>query len=71
MSNKDSEITLLERQIDDLKNRPDSTTSDQLIDKAGLTLHAYGDERTPKRISTDNIWRWYYLRHITVLVKKR
>jgi hypothetical protein len=28
---------------------------------ASLRLHIYGDHRTPERISSENIFRWFYL----------
>ena len=39
-----------------------------LANDAELRLRAYGDERTPERISHVNIWRWYYLRNIFVKI---
>jgi hypothetical protein len=38
----------------------------QRVDKASLRLHIYGDNRTPDRIAAENIFRWYYLKHIIV-----
>jgi hypothetical protein len=38
----------------------------QPVDKAFLRLHIYGDNRTPERISADNIFRWYYLKTIVM-----
>jgi hypothetical protein len=35
----------------------------ELTDSAAFKLHSYGDNRTPQCISSNNIWRWYYLRN--------
>jgi hypothetical protein len=39
-----------------------------LADSAELRLHTYGDERSPTRISSTNIWRWYSLRLIVAAI---
>jgi len=38
-------------------------------DSAQLSLHYYGDERHPKRISETNIWRWYNYQIIVEMVE--
>lgn len=37
------------------------TKTINLVDNATLSLHIYGDKRTPESISVTNVWRWYYL----------
>jgi hypothetical protein len=37
-------------------------------DRATLRLHVYGDNRTPDRITAENIFRWYYLKSMLVVV---
>ena len=37
-----------------------------LVDKAVLRLHTYGDFRIPDRLAMENIYRWYYLVNIQV-----
>ena len=35
---------------------------------ASLKLHIWGDNRTPEKISDNNIFRWYYLQNIVQIV---
>lgn len=42
----------------------------QLVDSATLRLHIYSDNRTPQRLSYENIWRWYYMRQVLVGIDK-
>jgi hypothetical protein len=41
----------------------------ELVDRAELVLHSYGDDRTPTRVSDNNIWRWYILRVAAVFIE--
>lgn len=34
---------------------------------ARLRLHVFGDQRTPERLESDNVFRWYYLHHILIV----
>jgi hypothetical protein len=77
IGNQDSEIRLLERQVKDferqvdaLQKKPSTVVAGDLVDTAELTLQIYGDERAPMRLSYNNIWRWYYLRNIMVIIGK-
>lgn len=42
-----------------------------LVDTATLRLHLYGDERVPTVVSSNNVWRWYYLRNIIKGITKK
>jgi hypothetical protein len=42
----------------------------ELVDNADLRLHTYGDERSPTRLTANNIWRWYYFRMIMVSIEQ-
>ncbi len=42
--------------------------NDDPVDTAEVRLHIFGDERTPERLSHQNIWRWYYLRNMFVSI---
>jgi hypothetical protein len=46
------------------------TRASKLVDTASLRLHIYPDDRTPQRLSFENIWRWYYLKMIIVEADK-
>ncbi len=39
----------------------------KVVDTALLRLHIYNDNRIPDRLSTENIFRWYYLSNIIAL----
>src|SRR5260370_42315353 len=41
-------------------------SKEQFVEKSELTLHIYGDDRWPTRISETNIWRYFYLRNIFI-----
>ena len=60
-------IKLLESRLDEariaLKTTAEATCK-PLADNAELHIHCYGDERVPKRLLAQNIWRWYHLRNI-------
>jgi hypothetical protein len=66
ISRRDAEIKLLERQIDDIKNRNVAAPHGELADAAELRLFIHGDDRTPSRVSESNIWRWYWLKTILI-----
>src|SRR4051812_43008907 len=77
VDNLRSELNLLERQnkdyavqVDALQKRPATTVGGELALTADLVLQTYGDERSPTRLSHENIWRWYYLRMVTVSIDK-
>jgi hypothetical protein len=64
ISRRDAEIKLLERQVEDLQERRTNTPQNALVERAELRLLIHGDDRTPTRITGENIWRWYWLRAI-------
>jgi hypothetical protein len=77
IENRASEISLLERQnkdyalqVDMLQKKPATAVGGELLSTADLVLQTYGDERSPTRLSYDNIWRWYYLRMIMIGIEK-
>jgi hypothetical protein len=51
------------------QRKPDATSA-ALADSAQLRLHIYADDRTPGRISFENIWRWYYLKTLMLGLDK-
>ena len=55
----------------DAIEKSDLTESTALADTEILHLHLYGDERVPTLISSNNVWRWYYLRNIIKGVTKK
>jgi hypothetical protein len=66
-------IELLSARLDEARLSVKTVTeaaTKPLADRAELTLHIYGDERTPTKISESNIWRWYYLRNVLGVVNK-
>lgn len=67
ISHQAAEIKLLERQRAEATatSRPDHP----LAERASLRLHVYGDTRTPDRLSTFNVWRWFYLADVLVMMK--
>lgn len=67
VSHQAAEIKLLERQKNEATARP---VSGKLEDRAELRLQMFGDERAPDRMLQTNIWRWYYLRHVTIFISK-
>jgi hypothetical protein len=67
ISHQAAEIKLLERQ------RSEATAIPQpgaLKDRAELRLHIYGDNRLPDRLSGVNIWRWYYMHEVLVMLNQ-
>ena len=38
---------------------------------AALRLHVWGDHRSPDRIEAENIFRWYYLQNITIVINEK
>lgn len=42
------------------------TQARAIVDKARLRLHVYADNRVPEALAAENIFRWYYLRHVIV-----
>jgi hypothetical protein len=45
-----------------------ATTTRLSVDKALLRLHIYNDQRQPERLTAENIFRWYHLKTIAVLI---
>ena len=45
-------------------HRSSSRNNRTPVNTASLRLHVYGDSRMPDRITSENIFRWYYLRTI-------
>src|SRR5947209_19720466 len=41
-----------------------------LKERANLRLHVYGDTRLPDRLSADNIWRWFYMHEVLVMLNQ-
>jgi hypothetical protein len=41
-----------------------------MVDRASLRLHVYGDTRLPDRLSATNVWRWFYLNDVLVMMKQ-
>ena len=41
-----------------------------VVQNASLTLRFFGDMRAPERLAYDNVFRWYYLRNMIVVVEK-
>jgi hypothetical protein len=60
-----AEIKLLERQKSEAAAIPQPSA---LKERAELRLHVYGDNRLPDRLSADNIWRWYYMHDLIVML---
>jgi len=46
------------------------SSAGRFVDTASLRLHIFPDERTPQRLSYENIWRWYYMRQVLVGIEK-
>jgi hypothetical protein len=68
ISRQAAEIELLEHEMADaiatLKKVDEAPKSSALAERARLTLHFYGDARTPYEMKAANIWRWYYLQEL-------
>jgi hypothetical protein len=62
-----AEIKLLERQKSEATAVPQQGV---LKDKAELRLHVFGDNRLPDRLSADNIWRWFYMHNVLVMMNQ-
>src|SRR3954452_7317189 len=41
-----------------------------LKERANLRLHLYSDTRLPDRLSADNIWRWFYMHEVLVILNQ-
>jgi hypothetical protein len=67
ISHQVAEIKLLERQKSEATPIP---KSGPLLDRASLRLHVYGDSRLPDRLSAANIWRWFYMHDVLVLMNQ-
>lgn len=65
ISNQASEIKLLERQKAEATAVPKPGS---LVDRAHLKLHIYADTRLPDRLHAANIWRWYYMHEVLVMM---
>jgi hypothetical protein len=62
-----AEIKLLERQKAEASAVPKLVA---LKERAELRLHIYGDNRLPDRLSADNIWRWFYMHEVLVILNQ-
>jgi hypothetical protein len=62
-----AEIKLLERQKAEAAPIPQSGA---LAERASLRLHVYGDIRTPDRLAAANIWRWFYMHDVIVMMNQ-
>jgi len=76
LSHREAEIKLLERrvvdlgrQVDDMQKQPGSHSAQEFAKTAALQLRFHGDERSPTRLTHNNIWRWYYLRLAVIHVE--
>jgi hypothetical protein len=67
INNQGSEIKLLERQKAEASPVPKPGA---LADRAQLRLHVYGDTRLPDRLAAANIWRWYYMHEVLVMMNQ-
>jgi hypothetical protein len=67
ISHQAAEIKLLERQKSEATAVP---KGGPLAERAALRLHIYGDTRLPERLSFSNVWRWYYLQDVLVLMNQ-
>jgi hypothetical protein len=67
ISHQSAEINLLERQKAEASAVP---ARDGLKERAELRLHVYGDNRLPERLSANNIWRWYYMHEVLVMLNQ-
>jgi hypothetical protein len=67
ISNQASEIKLLERQKAETSAVPKPGA---LAERAHLRLHVYGDTRLPDRLATANVWRWYYMHEVLVMMNQ-
>src|ERR1051326_110904 len=62
-----AEIKLLERQKAEGSAFP---KPGPLKERAELRIHIYGDNRLPERLSADNIWRWFYMHEVLVMLNQ-
>src|SRR5258708_22118387 len=62
-----AEIKLLERLKAEATVNPRPGT---LAERASLRLHVYTDNRLPDRLSASNIWRWFYLHDVLVMMNQ-
>jgi hypothetical protein len=62
-----SEIKLLEREKAEVTA---TAKPGSLVDRAALRLHIYGDTRLPDRLASTNVWRWFYLNDVLVMMKQ-
>ena len=67
ISHQAAEIKLLERQKSEASAVPKSGA---LIERASLRVHVYGDARLPDRLSATNIWRWFYMHDVLVMMNQ-
>ena len=67
ISNQASEIKLLERQKSEASAVPKPGA---LVERAQLRLHVYSDNRMPDRLNATNIWRWFYLADVLVMMNQ-
>jgi hypothetical protein len=62
-----AEIKLLEREKSEATAVP---MPGALAERAELRLHIYGDSRLPDRISGTNVWRWFYMHEVLVMLNQ-
>jgi hypothetical protein len=67
ISHQAAEIKLLERQKAEASAVPRTAV---LKERSELRLHVYGDTRLPERLSADNIWRWFYMHDVLVMLNQ-
>jgi hypothetical protein len=67
IGNQASEIKLLERQKAEATAVPKPGS---LVDRAQLRLHVYGDTRLPDRLAAENVWRWYYMHEMLLMMNQ-
>ena len=67
IAHQSAEIKMLERQKAEAAAIP---LPGALKERASLRLHIYGDNRLPDRISADNVWRWFYIHEVMVVLNQ-
>ncbi len=67
ISHQAAEIKLLERQKSEASAVPKSGA---LVERASLRMHVYGDSRLPDKLSATNIWRWFYMNDVLVMMNQ-
>jgi hypothetical protein len=73
VATKEERIKLLSERLDESRLSLQTATqaaAKSLAETSLLKLHFYGDERTPTRLTDENVWRWFFLRTIAVSLDK-